>query len=58
MIGVVELDTAAHARTATSKALRAGLLLRPLGNVLYLWPPLITIPDDLNAMLTIMADCL
>jgi len=58
MIGVVELDTAAHARTAARKAVNAGLLLRPLGNILYLWPPLITTPDDLKTMLAIMADCI
>jgi adenosylmethionine---8-amino-7-oxononanoate aminotransferase len=56
MIGVVELDTAEHARAAAERAVRAGLLLRPLGNVLYLWPPLVTEPGDLATMLAVMSD--
>lgn len=30
-----------------------GLLIRPLGDVLYLWPPLVTSDDELDRMLEI-----
>lgn len=38
------------------EAVRRGALLRNLGDTLYLCPPLNTPPDDLRAMVTILAD--
>jgi adenosylmethionine-8-amino-7-oxononanoate aminotransferase len=37
-------------------ALRRGALLRPLGDTVYLFPPLNTPPEDLAAMVDILAD--
>lgn len=53
MIAAVELNDAgkkgcARAIAVKQALLRSGILLRPLGNVIYLMPPLIT-PDDLLA---------
>ena len=53
MIAAVELDDAgekgcARAIAVKQALLRSGILLRPLGNVIYLMPPLVT-PDDLLA---------
>jgi adenosylmethionine-8-amino-7-oxononanoate aminotransferase len=42
---------AAQARAIADRALRGGLLIRPLGDILYLWPPLVTTPDELDDML-------
>jgi len=41
-----------------SDALSRGLVIRPLGPVLYLWPPLITSKPDMEEMLSIFGDCL
>jgi adenosylmethionine-8-amino-7-oxononanoate aminotransferase len=38
------------------EAVRRGALLRKLGDTLYLFPPLNTSPDDLHAMVNILAD--
>ncbi|MCK5785155.1 MAG: adenosylmethionine--8-amino-7-oxononanoate transaminase [Candidatus Sabulitectum sp.] len=39
-------------------ALDMGLIIRPLGPVVYLWPPLTTGKSDMEQMLTIFGDCL
>jgi adenosylmethionine---8-amino-7-oxononanoate aminotransferase len=38
------------------EGLRQGALLRPLGDTMYLFPPLNTPPDDLRAMVRILAE--
>ncbi len=58
-IGVVRLrGGAAAARRGARHALRRGLLIRPLGDVLYLMPPLNTPPPDLDAMLGLFGEAL
>ena len=47
----------AAARTA-AMALDLGLIIRPLGPVIYLWPPLVTGKSDMEEMLGIFSDCL
>ncbi|MCK5131389.1 MAG: adenosylmethionine--8-amino-7-oxononanoate transaminase [Candidatus Sabulitectum sp.] len=39
-------------------ALERGLVIRPLGPVIYLWPPLVTEKSDMEQMLGIFDDCL
>ena len=39
-------------------ALEMGLIIRPLGPVIYLWPPLVTVESDMEQMLTIFGECL
>ncbi|MEA3266789.1 MAG: aminotransferase class III-fold pyridoxal phosphate-dependent enzyme, partial [Candidatus Fermentibacteria bacterium] len=39
-------------------ALEMGLIIRPLGPVIYLWPPLVTGRSDMKQMLTIFSECL
>jgi adenosylmethionine-8-amino-7-oxononanoate aminotransferase len=46
MIFAFELDNAAHAAAIRKKMLEAGVLIRPLGNTIYLMPPLNT-PENL-----------
>ena len=41
-----------------SAAIDLGLFIRPLGNILYLWPPLITTPPEMNQMLTILTNAM
>ena len=43
-------------RRVYAEALRRGALLRPLGDTMYLFPPLNTSPDDLRAMVSVLAD--
>jgi adenosylmethionine-8-amino-7-oxononanoate aminotransferase len=38
------------------EAVTRGALLRPLGDTMYLFPPLTTAPDDLRAMITILGE--
>jgi adenosylmethionine---8-amino-7-oxononanoate aminotransferase len=38
------------------EAVRRGALLRPLGDTVYLFPPLNTPPEDLRAMVSVLAD--
>jgi adenosylmethionine---8-amino-7-oxononanoate aminotransferase len=40
------------------EAARRGALLRPLGDTMYLFPPLNTPPADVQAMITVLADSL
>ncbi|MBI1338029.1 MAG: aminotransferase class III-fold pyridoxal phosphate-dependent enzyme [Phycisphaera sp.] len=39
-------------------AVKRGALLRPLGDTMYLFPPLVTQPPDVDAMIAILADSL
>lgn len=48
-------DTAAR---AANRAVELGLFIRPLGEVLYLWPPLTTTATELNAMTGILRQAL
>jgi adenosylmethionine-8-amino-7-oxononanoate aminotransferase len=51
------LDPAARTGTRVfHEAVRRGALLRPLGDTLYLFPPLNCSVDDLDAMIKILAD--
>ena len=51
------LDPAARTgRRVFREAVRRGALLRPLGDTLYLFPPLNTTDGDLDQMLSILAD--
>ncbi|MEK7795703.1 MAG: adenosylmethionine--8-amino-7-oxononanoate transaminase [Candidatus Hydrogenedentota bacterium] len=55
MIGMVKFRPefgAVFARKVKERAYDLGLLIRPLGDVLYLWPPLISSESELEAMLT------
>lgn len=54
MIGMVKFRAeygAAFARRVKEHAYDIGLLIRPLGDVLYLWPPLISSGAELEAMI-------
>ncbi|MDO8586095.1 MAG: adenosylmethionine--8-amino-7-oxononanoate transaminase [Armatimonadota bacterium] len=43
-------------RSICMEARRRGALLRPIGSVLYLWPPLITSPEQIRELAAILAD--
>jgi adenosylmethionine---8-amino-7-oxononanoate aminotransferase len=49
-----EAGGAARARRVAEKALDLGLFIRPLGNILYLWPPLTTTEGGLDQMVRIL----
>lgn len=53
-----ESGGAATALNIADAALRKGLFIRPLGSVLYLWPPLVTGKKDMEKMLQIFEDAL
>lgn len=53
-----EAGGAARARRVVEHALGLGLYIRPLGEVLYLWPPLTTTPAELGQMFAILGDSL
>jgi adenosylmethionine-8-amino-7-oxononanoate aminotransferase len=48
-----ERGGAATALEIADTALRKGLIIRPLGSVLYLWPPLVTTKKEMNQMMSI-----
>lgn len=48
-----EAGGSAFARTVAAHAMQAGLFIRPLGEVLYLWPPLTVTSQELTQMLQI-----
>jgi adenosylmethionine-8-amino-7-oxononanoate aminotransferase len=51
------LDPAAGTgRLVYREALRRGALLRPLGDTMYLFPPLNTTPDDLRALVALLGE--
>ncbi len=43
---------------AYQHALTRGVLLRPLGNVLYIMPPYVIKPEEVDFLATVMAECL
>jgi len=53
-----EAGGADTAKTVAEEALREGLIIRPLGSVLYLWPPLLTDRGDMEEMISIFGHCL
>ena len=56
LIGAVEMNTPDLARAAQSTLMKANILARPLGSVIYLMPPL-NMPDDaLNTLSATFAD--
>ena len=62
MIGMLKIDASAggatRARAVKQTAYEHGLLIRPLGDVLYLWPPLSVTNDELQAMIQALMDAL
>jgi len=60
MIAAIEIDESAggadRARRIVQHAYRLGLFIRPLGNTLYLWPPLNIRPEDLRRMTDILEE--
>jgi len=62
MMGVLEISEdaggASYAKEIQKRAFDLGLHVRPLGNILYLWPPLVTSMDELNSMLAILREVL
>jgi adenosylmethionine---8-amino-7-oxononanoate aminotransferase len=53
-----EIGGASTALKIADIAVRKGLFIRPLGSVLYLWPPLVTGKGELETMLQIFEDSL
>lgn len=53
-----ESGGAARARAVAQKALELGLFIRPLGPVLYLWPPLVVTEGELAEMLRVFAEAI
>ena len=51
-----EAGGAARARAITLAAMDAGLFVRPLGEVIYLWPPLTVTVAQLNEMFAILEE--
>lgn len=62
MISMIEIpeneDGSRRADKAAQAARSMGLFIRPLGNVLYLWPPLTSSKKELNAMFEILRDAI
>ena len=54
MIAALDVRDSKCARSVALRAKGNGLLIRPLGNVLYLCPPLISSCDQLTAMVSIL----
>ncbi len=58
LIGMCEISEeaggAVRARTVVARASELGLYIRPLGAVLYLWPPLTATEAELGAMIEIL----
>lgn len=53
-----EAGGAAFARRVAQKAVELGLFIRPLGEVLYLWPPLVTTLDELGQMIALFKEAI
>lgn len=49
---------AAIARAVAQAAMELGLFIRPLGEVIYLWPPLVTTSDQLEEMIDLLKDAI
>ena len=62
MAGCVEISARAGgaglARRAAARAMETGLFIRPLGNVLYLWPPLTATVGEVGRMVDLMEGAL
>jgi adenosylmethionine-8-amino-7-oxononanoate aminotransferase len=62
MIAKIEISEeeggAKRAKQITGKALQMGLFIRPLGPVVYLWPPLIVTPDELDKMINLLKEAI
>jgi len=62
MIGAIEFDEeqggSKRATEVCKHALTSGLFIRPLGNVVYLWPPLISTIEELGKMFEILKKCI
>ena len=62
MIAMLKIDAAAggaaRAREIKQAAFKCGLLVRPLGDVIYLWPPLTATADELRTMTRILMQSL
>ncbi|MHC4871393.1 MAG: adenosylmethionine--8-amino-7-oxononanoate transaminase [Planctomycetota bacterium] len=60
MIGAIEINDNAgglkRAEEIAVEARRNGLFIRPLGKVIYLWPPLVTADDELKEIINILLD--
>jgi adenosylmethionine-8-amino-7-oxononanoate aminotransferase len=60
LIGMLEIfpgdGGVARAMKIAGRAGMKGLYIRPLGPVLYLWPPLVTTPGELDEMIDIFMD--
>ena len=58
MIGAIELDEQhggnIRAKELCKYALKSGLFIRPLGSVIYLWPPLTSTIEELDRMFHIL----
>ena len=48
----------AIARKIAQAAMELGLFIRPLGDVLYLWPPLVTTAEQLEEMIDLLKDAI
>ena len=59
MIAAIEIKESAgggaRARRIVARAYELGLFIRPLGSVVYLWPPLTISSEDLQQMLAILS---
>ena len=49
-VGVVELDRIDDLAGMRMRFVEEGVWIRPLGNVVYLMPPLVVTPDELDAL--------
>ena len=62
MIGMIALKDEAGGATLAKKvartAMNLGLFIRPLGEVLYLWPPLVSTQDELAQMLRLFDEAI
>ncbi|HUV38209.1 MAG TPA: adenosylmethionine--8-amino-7-oxononanoate transaminase [Planctomycetota bacterium] len=57
-VGLVFAVDVTRAKEVCAAAKRRGLLIRPLGDVVYLVPPLVTSEDELTRMIRILYDAL
>jgi len=58
MIAAFDMEDSVRARAVALQAKKEGLLIRPLGNVIYLCPPLIASCDQLTTMVSILENAL
>ena len=59
MMSALEVTGGAeYAKRTAAAALDLRLFIRPLGDVLYLWPPLVTTPEEMARMLDLLAQAL